>query len=154
MVKSILKAAAGAAKTVASGFAKKERHLLPVLQKGQKLFVVEANSAEDFILPPKRHASSALISLFRGTEEKPGPIRSFNKTTNIVDLVPQYERKRSSMFVENGLEYDVVTFHLCTDLGQPKQADQIAALEEHGFSLRPLPLHPHAKHIKQALHLD
>ena len=164
MVTSMLKRAVGVAKDAAENSSTndvknkqdvKKRRLVPVLQKGQKLFVVTSARENDFQLPPKQQATAALISLFQGTKKAPGPLVLFNGTTNIVDLVPQRDRKRSSDYIDGkGVESYVVAFHLCTDLGQPKQSEQIAALERSGFTLLPLQQHPEAKLIRQALHLD
>lgn len=160
MVIGMLKRAAGSAKSavgVSSTKDDKERRLVPVLQKGQKLFVVEVAPGRegDLILSDNQQAPAALIALFQGSKKAPGPLPLFNGTTNIVDLVPQREQKRSSDYVDDkGVENYVVTFHLCTDLGQPTQAKQIVALEEHGYSLLPLQQHPKARLIKEALRLD
>jgi hypothetical protein len=131
------------------------RRLLPVLKLGQEHFVIEiVNDAEGLDLPPKRHASSALVALFRGTKDTPGPLPLFNKATNIIDQVSSVQQLRSAKFVSDHVEYDVVVFHLCTYLGQPDKSMQLDEMEKHGFTLTSIHNHQHTNEIKNVLSID
>ncbi len=157
MVTKLAKAAAG---VITGAFSSKngkvdERRLLPILQRKQELFVVgKKDQPEGFRIEPKVRAVVALVELFRGTEDEPGPFLLFNQTTNIVDLAPGHRGKRVPLFVDRHIEFDVVAFHLCTMLGGGKESEQVSRMQEHGFVLRPLKSHPLAADIKRVLHIQ
>jgi hypothetical protein len=159
MVKNMAKAAVGAVMGVAGAFSSQkpkvtERRLLPIFQQGQKLFVVgKKDQAEGFRIEPKVRAVVALVELFRGTKDEPGPFLLFNQTTNVVDLAPGHRGKRVPLFIDGHVEFDVVAFHLCTMLGGGKESEQVERMNDHGFVLRPLKDHPLAADIRRVLHV-
>ncbi len=159
MANRIVGAAVGAAQSVVGVFSAKkpkvtERRLLPILQRGQKLFVVgKADDFGGFVVPPKMRAISVLTNLLRGTKEIPGPIPFFNKTTYVVDLAADCRRNRANSFIERHIEYDVIVFHLCSVLGKGSEQQQVCEMEKSGFSLCPLNEHSLVVDMKRVLRI-
>jgi hypothetical protein len=132
-----------------------ERRLLPILQRRQELFVVgKKDQPEGFRIEPKVRAVVALVELFRGTEDEPGPFLLFNQTTNVVDLSPGHRGRRVPSFVDRHIEFDLVAFQLCTVFGGGKESEQVERMKEHGFVLRTLKSHPLAADIRRVLHVQ